>query len=265
MAITRKQWLIHLSLMGLTGAAFFMFFFFIWLPFTTHHGESIVVPELVGRPWQEAAELLYDAGLDYVVSDSNYIASKRGGLVLSQYPKSGSEVKPGRKLLLVVASEVPPGVAMPKLIGLSLRSAQNQLESAGLVLEKTETREAESEFVLEQRWEGKPVDAASPVYKGARITLVVGDGKKTDPVLIPELVGKSRAEAVSLVNSLGLQPMVLERYGRFEALGTVVEQKPAFAKGKSIKPGQMVRIWISALRPPPVDTVAVPADSSQFP
>lgn len=62
----------HLGIALGVGLIITLFFFYIYLPTTTNHGESITVPDLVGMPLSELDEFVVQRDLRYEVSDSSY-------------------------------------------------------------------------------------------------------------------------------------------------------------------------------------------------
>jgi hypothetical protein len=65
-------------------------YFYIYLPSTTNHGESITVPDLTGVQVEELEEYLTKHELRYAVNDSSYSADHPALAVLRQFPHAGS-------------------------------------------------------------------------------------------------------------------------------------------------------------------------------
>ena len=59
----------------------------------THHGESVVVPDLSGMYVEEAELILSDIDLGYEIIDSVYIRSMKGGEIAEQAPVAGTDRK----------------------------------------------------------------------------------------------------------------------------------------------------------------------------
>ena len=62
---TKTDVLIHLGIILSTILILFFGFFFVYLPWTTNHGEAIPVPELKGLSLEEARKALKKADLDF--------------------------------------------------------------------------------------------------------------------------------------------------------------------------------------------------------
>ena len=53
-----------------------------WLDIHTHHGESVVVPDVKGMTVEEATKMFRNHGLVYVISDTKYVKDKAAGIIL---------------------------------------------------------------------------------------------------------------------------------------------------------------------------------------
>ena len=67
-----------------------------WLDIHTHHGESVVVPDVKGMTVEEATKMFRNHGLVYVISDTKYVKDKAAGIILELKPGAGEKVKEGR-------------------------------------------------------------------------------------------------------------------------------------------------------------------------
>jgi len=81
----------HLLVMLVVGALLLFAFFFIYLPITTHHGETIVVPKVTGMQLNALEDYLDDHDLRYFVDDSSYNPRIRPFTVLTQDPAAVGE------------------------------------------------------------------------------------------------------------------------------------------------------------------------------
>ena len=68
----------------------------------THHGESVVVPDVKGMTVEEATKMFRNHGLVYVISDTKYVKDKAAGIILELKPGAGEKVKEGRTVYLTV-------------------------------------------------------------------------------------------------------------------------------------------------------------------
>ncbi|MFT6055395.1 MAG: beta-lactam-binding protein with PASTA domain, partial [Roseivirga sp.] len=94
---TFSNFLKNILMMAGIGVVFLLFFFYIYLPASTNHSETITVPELVGMPFSDIEEFVTQRDLRYeIVADSGYSDSFDPMTILSQNPKPGSKVKMDR-------------------------------------------------------------------------------------------------------------------------------------------------------------------------
>ena len=241
---------VHIGIIIALFLVFFFSFFFIYLPWSTNHGQSITVPDLKGMTLEEMEKALDDRDLDYEVSDCTFVAGAKPLSILTQYPKSGSSVKEGRKIYLTIVTATAPMVKLPDVIGRSESSAKNQLLSAQLVAGTTEMIPAlEENTVLKIKFNGQEVKPGTLIPKGSTVVFVVGDGLGDQMVEIPNLVGMAADEAEILVSGQNL--VLSKRYvGPVEGFadGTVVKQRPA-SEGNKIHIGDVIDIEIAGDAP----------------
>lgn len=143
----------------------------------------------------------------------------------------------------------PNLVEVPKVTGLTEAEARARLEAAGF------------RVAVEQGPDDAPegvVYAVSPtglVASGTTITIMVSTGP--EEVEVPDVVGRSRGDAVARLEQAGFQVAVEEREDDARE-GTVVDQSP---RGGRVEAGSTVRIVVSVGRTqvePPSDTPEPP-------
>ena len=228
------------------------FFFFVYLPTTTNHGETYTVPKVVGMKLNEIEDFLEDKSLNYYVSDSSYRSDVAPFTVTIQDPAPGGKVKAGRKIYITYNMKTPPMIKMPKLVDGSLKNAEMILKSYDLQLGKTEYKpDLAQNTVLEQRVNGQPIAPGAPITKGAVVDLVVGNGLGNSEFQIPNVVGMPRDEAVTYLIGANLQIGAVSYMAapNGEADGTVIRQRPAANPGTMIRVGELVDIWVAGTDP----------------
>lgn len=151
--------------------------------YTRHDVEHIAIPEIEGMRVDRAIQILEKQGFEYEINDTIYMDDVPLMSVVDQDPDAGFEVKPGRRIYLVINADKVPMVTMPAIAGReSYRSAINVLKASGLRLgNKIEqpsslVRDKNSEPVLEQRLHGDStqIRPGTKVRRNSRIDLVVG-------------------------------------------------------------------------------------------
>ncbi|MBP3227756.1 MAG: PASTA domain-containing protein [Bacteroidaceae bacterium] len=147
----------------------------------THHGETVVVPDVRGKSVKEAERLLRDAGLGVEVSDTDYVAAKRADIILEQSLAAGMTVKPERVVHLTINAAHPLPVPLPDIAdNSSTREAQALLASLGFKNVKVETMKGDKNWVYKVKAAGKEVAVGTPLSTDTPISIVVGNGQLVD-------------------------------------------------------------------------------------
>jgi serine/threonine-protein kinase len=150
--------------------------------------ERAAVPEVVGRPRDEAERLLQDAGFKTSVSEQES-EDEDPGTVLEQDPAAGTEVAKGGTVALVVAKE-PAEVPVPGVLDASEDDARQTLRDAGF---KVRTEEAPVQTPDE---DGIVVDQDpspdTPRPNGSTVTITVG---RFEPDVVPEPTATATPQA----------------------------------------------------------------------
>lgn len=178
----------------------FVFVVNLMLNLFTRHGQVHEVPDLSGLSVEEAVHAGKGASLRIEINDSLYVPAYPGGVILEQNPSPGAKVKSGRRVFVTINSFNQKMVPIPYVTGYSLRQAKNNLEMAGLGIDKLIYRsDLATNYVLEERYNGKLISAGSQLEAeiGSGITLIVGKGGDAEPQSVPRLVGFSAREAKS--------------------------------------------------------------------
>ncbi len=219
----------------------------IWLAtlllgFITKHGQDITVPDLTGIKMEDLSDYLSSRNLEFKIIDSSYSNSGKKGTVISQDPFPNSKVKSGRTIYVTVIAKMPERTTVPDLKDLTLRQTIAVLETYGLRVGKlTYVPDIAKNAVLKQQYKGKIIDAGTMIEKGSQIDLVLGRGERNERTSIPFLIGKTRDEAIKLINeySLNVGNEVFED-GSDTSNARVYKQSPTFTKSSSINLGSSV-------------------------
>lgn len=219
-----------------------------WLKSSTHHGESITVPNFINVKLTDLDKFVSDKHVRYQVIDSIYDVKAEKGTVVKQEPEPGAEVKENRIIFLYVTSLLPPSIQMPKLVDRSLRQAASMITSYGLKMAPPRfVPDQCANCVLEQLVKGKKIAPGETIEKGTVIQLVVGKGLSDEEVGIPCLYGLTRKEALAELaqNSLSLGSVVFDS-PKDSLSSRVYRQIPACGKDRSINMGATVDLFLSA-------------------
>ena len=143
----------------------------------THHGESVVVPDVKGMTVAEASKMFRNRGLECIVSDSNYVKGEAAGIVLELSPAAGQKVKENRTIYLTINALHIPLRPVPDVAdNSSVRQAEAKLLAAGFKLNPMQSVSGEKDWVYGVKYQGRSLMAGDKVPAGSALTLLVGDG-----------------------------------------------------------------------------------------
>lgn len=166
-----------------------------WLGSFTHHGEEVVVPTITGLYVEEAQILAGNEGLTIQVIDSTYSKKEPLGTIVEQNPRAESNAKRGRTVYVIVNAKTVRQVPVPDLRDVSCRQAEATLKALGLEVEGIEYEPSEyKDLVLDLKYNGEHIEPGMRISEGSLITLVVGFGRGTENVEVPNLTGMNLAD-----------------------------------------------------------------------
>lgn len=247
---SRKALWFNLAAMLSIGLFLVTLFFYIYLPVTTHHGETITVPDLEGMQLSQIPAFLDDRDLRYYVSDSTYDHRYPALTVLKQDPAKGAKVKVNRRVHITVNSTMPPMERLPNIVDNSMKQASQILESIGFKIGKVSyvpdiaANAVIKVFVNNKEIAEKQLQEGFMLAKGSKIDLQVGDGMGKNDIVMPDLAGMSEEEAEVYLRGIGLGVgAIIYEAEATKELGTVLRQKPTV--NSKIKVGTIVDIWVA--------------------
>ncbi len=168
----------------------------------TRQGDVVCVPVLTGLTMAEVAAKQIDDRFEVKVIDSVFDIEKKKGSIVMQDPPAGSIVKRHRTIYLTLVAMLPEQVQMPNLSDMTLRQATAVLETFGLKVGRLKyVPDIAKNAVLRQSYKGKPIEAGEMVKKGEKIDLVLGEGMFGGSMKIPNLLGKTRSEAIEIIQN----------------------------------------------------------------
>jgi len=233
----------------------FLLIFLFSLRWITHHGETLTIPAVTGKPIDEAKKQLESQGFDVVIQDSLYVDTMAPLKVIKQIPDADEVVKINRTVYLTINRAVAPMIDMPNLVGLSYRSAVIVLKQARLKLGDTSSRaDFAKGSVLNQLYNGEDIKAGTKVNMGSPISLVLSAGIAETYMPVPDLVGMTYGEAKVLMEGTGLGFGSVVAPGISDSANAYIkEQRPGHLnedhKINSIHQGQMIDIWLQKDKP----------------
>ena len=234
----------------------------LWLKIYTHHGKTIVVPDLAGLTLDEVGDVTSSRRLRFEVVDSVFSTEMPRGTVIKQNPNASSRVKKNRKIFLTMNAVNLEMVSMPQLIGLSFRQARLALQNAGLV-QGTITYKPDfaKNNVLQQMHRDTVINEGTIITKGAVIDLVLGMGLSSKTTRVPDLVGLGPEEASGILSdyylNLGAITYDLSFEEAEDSTGAIIwRQYPDYDEFKRLNMGMEMDIWLT------LDSTRVPLPDS---
>ena len=233
----------HLGIAVAVGIVITLTFFYIYLPVVTNHGESLTVPDLQGVSIDELQEFIVERDLRFEVVDSVYSSELPPLTVTRQFPKPGSKVKQKRKIFISLNSVKPPTTKMPDLLDKTLKNAELILKSYELVPGKILYKPDPFRNIIDQLYDGEPIEPNTPLPKGSVIDLVRGDGHGIRLFEMPDLRRLPLTEANVILRGNNLQPgLVFNDDSLDVASSVVIRQSPR--QGLTVRVGRTVDLWL---------------------
>jgi beta-lactam-binding protein with PASTA domain/predicted Ser/Thr protein kinase len=202
---------------------------------------DVTVPAVDGLDQQHATAALAKAGLVVERTTKQSDAAVPAGEAIRTSPAAGASVAKGSGVTLVLSSG-PQQVTVPDVVGLSQADAGTALKDQGLQVATTQKPSAGAQpgDVLSQ----SPA-AGAKVDPGATVTLVIAQAPPQ--VAVPDLTGKTAAQAIDELSKQGFQPRESTRPVTDSSQDNrVLSQSPA--PGAKLAKGAPVRIFVGELQ-----------------
>ncbi|MEI2775314.1 MAG: Stk1 family PASTA domain-containing Ser/Thr kinase [Tetrasphaera sp.] len=161
--------------------------------------ERYEVPDLVGKTRDEAVAALTKARLRAGTVSQDYSETVSTNRVISSTPPTGTALKRGAAVNLVLSLGVRP-IDVPHLTGKTPQEAESILTGLGLVMatgEEVYSLDVEKGKVAEQQ------PATGTLPKGGTVTVAISKGPEM--VLVPNVYRKTEAEAVAILEAAGFK------------------------------------------------------------
>ncbi len=212
------------------------------LAFNLTRSKDIQVPELVGLTEDEVKNKLAGTKLTYEIIEEKYDVEIDNGLVISQNPeyKADYKIKENTKIQLVI-SLGQKIVKVPKVTGLTEDEARKLLEENDLeivVVEEFDSK-VEQGYVIKQ-----DVDQDTEVGAGSTVTITVSKGIETS--VVPNVVGKPKADAISELEAAGFTVTLITAEDKTKEDGTVLKQ--TLDAGSTVEKGTGITITINQIQ-----------------
>jgi beta-lactam-binding protein with PASTA domain len=224
-----------------------------YLKSTTNFGESIEVPSFYEVHMDDLDQFVSDKNLKYKIVDSVYLDNWPKGTVCWQYPRptdsSGMGIKSNRVIELSVVPLSPKMICIPRVTDMSKRMGEVTLDALGIKTKISyKPHPYAPGFIMEQLYNGNPIDSGTYIPKGSRIELVVSKGKTGEGTPLPNVVGLTIKEALSRFSNLALSitpdcPDCLTEEDFANAV--ISKQSPIGGENITVAAGTPVTVWAS--------------------
>ncbi len=162
--------------------------------------KDVLIPDLTGLTVDEAKAKIEELKLQVEVKEERYDTEIEEGKIISQDPAFRENYKIKEKTTInLVVSLGQKIVKVPKVAGKTQEEAVELLENEDLIVQIVEepSKKIEAGYVISQ-----DVPENTEVGAGSTVTITVSTG--VEESIVPNLVGKTEAEARKLIEEAGL-------------------------------------------------------------
>ena len=234
------------KVLSFTIGAFLLFFLTIGI---TYGGlkltqvKEVEIPNLAGLTKEEAKKKVEDAKLVWVELEPQFSPEIPEGSIISQDPTYMENFKVKEKSeIKVVISKGQDLTMVPKVVGMTKDEAIAKLQEANLLYEVVEetSKTVEEGYVISQETEpNKQVNA------GETIKIHVSIGTGIEQVDVPNVLGKTEADAKKLLTDAKLKVEVLYEENKSNENGKVLKQ--SIESGKTVDVETTVVITVNKI------------------
>ncbi|WP_344247841.1 Stk1 family PASTA domain-containing Ser/Thr kinase [Isoptericola hypogeus] len=194
------------------------------------------VPDVTGMSRDDAEQAITDAGLVVGSVSQRNSGSVSEGDVVTTDPEPGQAINEGESVDLIVSTGQ---VELPSLTGMTQDEADDALTELGLT----------GSFTTEESDEGDPgtVISQSPeagnVTQGSRVEVVIAEEPPPELTTVPDVVGKTQAEAIDDIGGWSLTPRPSSAASDTVCEGVIIDQSPR--AGEQVELGSNVDFTVS--------------------
>lgn len=149
------------------------------------------------------------------------------GLIISQYPESGTELEPGSQVDIIISTG-KEAIVIPDVSGMDTEEARELLLSRGFVVAVAYERDTacEKDTVLSQQ------PAADEIGNPGDTIIITANAGKRDKILkTPDVSGKNQQEALETMGEHRIKTAINAVYSDTIEKGKVIEQNPPAGMG----------------------------------
>ena len=216
-------------------------FFIYRLAVSNKATNTVKVPPVIGLDKDEAIRVLKEKKLNGLIVKTVNDDSVEAGKIVQQSPAPNAEAKVGTNVELTVSVGKNKTI-VPNLSNVEFEKVEELLKKSNLSLGKVERKYDDK--VDENKVISQSVNYGDEVEKGTKIDIVVSRGKEDKKVEVPDLIGKTEAEAIKALYDSGLAVGRTEKKADSKKAGTVIWQ--SYGKGIKVDASTKIDIVVSS-------------------
>lgn len=202
--------------------------------------EEIEVPNLVGRDFDEVVAEYEKQGIEIIQDKTEYSSEQEEGKIISQTPEKGSTTK--TKKIYVVVSKGEKLVEVTDVTGKDVKVATYELQDTlgfSVEIEEEVSEKIASGIIISQ---DPKAETTAPYGSTIKLKVSKGDGKET--VLVPNVIGKTEADAKSALSALTVSVKYAE--DSLKSNGIVTAQ--SYPENQQLKEGDLIEITVNRVQ-----------------
>ncbi len=204
--------------------------------------KDVLIPDLTGLTVEEAKTKVEESKIQIEVKEERYDTEVEEGKIISQDPIYRENYKIKEKTTInVIVSLGQKIVKVPKVVGKTQEEAVELLENEDLIVVIAEepSKKIEAGYVISQ-----DVPENTEVGAGSTVTITVSTG--VEESLVPNVVGRTEAEAKKLIEEAGLTlATVLNSEDTTKDNGIVLKQ--SVDAGETVEKGSKITITVNKI------------------
>lgn len=182
-------------------------------------GQRVNVPDVVGQTYEQAQQVLTGEGLDSVLQ-RDYSDDVEVDHVITTEPGPGGKIHPDSAVAIIVSLGIEQ-VQVPTFEGLTIEKAREAAQAGRITLKESEEY---SEDIPAGHVVSQGTAASTSVDHDSTVNIVVSKGR--EPIKVPDVSGKTEADAVTALEDAGLTHETVSEFSDTVAKGTVISQEP---------------------------------------
>ena len=222
--------------------AVFVFLWNYWLSDIFSAAERVDLPSFVGEDYESVVNDSSYRGLYKFTVTYSIDPTVPEGRIISQDPEAGRSlmiVPEGISVTLTVSTGVREA-SVPNVVNKSYQEAVVELQNSGF---KVERREAADDSVTAEYVISTDPAPGESLAEGSTVFVTVSTGPSVQTMTMPNLVGRTEDEAISLINSSNLVYADSTYIESDQEKGTVIRQ--SIAAYEEVEERTRIYIWVS--------------------